>query len=90
MLKYFLLKCNKPKKVNRKNLDNVLQILPVGISWLNKGKYFIDACLDGFGKPFLPPKYPTCVKMNMLNITSPTKADVHLAMNAFWIPFLRL
>ena len=68
----------------------MLQILPVGILWLNKGKYFIDTWLDGFGKPFLLPKYPTCVKMNMLNITSPTKADVHLAMNAFWIPLLRL
>lgn len=73
-----------------KNVHNVLQILPVGISWLNKDKHFIEACLDGFGKPFLPPKHPTCVKMNMLNITSPTKTEVHLAMNAFWIPFLRL
>ena len=35
-----------------KNVHNVLQILPVGISWLNKDKHFIEACLDGFGKPF--------------------------------------
>ena len=42
-------------KVERRNLQNVLLILPVGISWLNKDKYFIEACLDGFGKPFCHP-----------------------------------
>ena len=43
------------KNEARKNVYNVLQILPVRIPRLNKDKHFIEAWLDGFGKPFCHP-----------------------------------